>query len=277
MLSTKSNVHDPIAPDLGNVIVPFVLSPEQVARLAQDGFVVSPGVEKEFFTVYEQARYANVPTFITSDSLLYVYHLLFDKVLRTAERQAFIPALQQLNEAMLAQTDLQYQALRLAQAQAARRGDARADEYGAQAQALARAIDRHFWREDRGLYMSYIGTAAHPVPFEAYDAPGILDDADGGRWMVAELGRELGAAGLAEAAAPMLAPYPCDEALAREHVLETADPFRRTELASVPGSVEAMALGLVDAVAGGIDDPDAQALGLGHGLAALAVEVPPDR
>lgn len=109
---TPAIFHDPIEPDLNNVIVPFVLSEEQVDRLAQDGFVVSPGVEKEFFTIYEQARYANVPTFITSDSLLHVYHLLFDKVLRTAERQAFIPELQQLNQAMLAQTDLQYQALR---------------------------------------------------------------------------------------------------------------------------------------------------------------------
>lgn len=110
--TTPAIFHDPIAPDLGNVIVPFVLSEEQVARLAQDGFVVSPGVEKEFFTVYEQARYANVPTFITSDSLLHVYHLLFDKVLRTAERQAFIPMLHELNRAMLAQTETQYQALR---------------------------------------------------------------------------------------------------------------------------------------------------------------------
>jgi hypothetical protein len=103
--------HDPVAPDLGNVVVPFVLSEAQRARLAQEGVVVSPGVEKEFFTVYEQTRYDNLPPFVTSDSLLHVYHLLFDKVLRTAERKAFIPLLQQLNQAMLAQTDSQYQAL----------------------------------------------------------------------------------------------------------------------------------------------------------------------
>jgi hypothetical protein len=104
--------HEPIAPDLGNVVVPFALSADQRARLAQDGVVVSPGVEKEFFTVYEQARYDNVPIFVTSDSLLHAYHLLFDKVLRTAEREAFIPLLRDLNQAMLAQTDSQHQALR---------------------------------------------------------------------------------------------------------------------------------------------------------------------
>jgi hypothetical protein len=105
-------VHEPIAPDLSNVIVPFAFSEDQLARLAASGIVVSPGVEKEFFTVYEQARYANVPIFVTSDSLLHSYHLIFDKVLRTAERQYFIPLLQDLNLTMLAQTDYYYQQLR---------------------------------------------------------------------------------------------------------------------------------------------------------------------
>lgn len=97
-----------------------------------------------------------------------------------------------------------------------------------------------------------VAVVAGLVPFEAYATPGILDDADGGRWMVAELGAELGATGLAEAAAPMLAPWPCDDALAREHVLETADPRRRAELEAVPGALEALAHGVVDAVANGL-------------------------
>ncbi|MBX3313390.1 MAG: alpha/beta hydrolase [Actinobacteria bacterium] len=97
-----------------------------------------------------------------------------------------------------------------------------------------------------------VAVAAGLVPFEAYATPGILDDADGGRWMVAELGAELGPAGLAEAAAPMVAPWPCDDALARDHLRETADPFRRAELASVPGAEDAMVHGLVDSVADGL-------------------------
>ncbi|MBK8986859.1 MAG: DUF3160 domain-containing protein [Chloroflexi bacterium] len=104
--------HDLIAPDLSNVLVPFALSPDQLARLAQSGVVVSPGVEKEFFSVYEQARYANVPIFVTSDSLLHSYHLIFDKVLRTAEREFFAPLLRDLNAAILAETDAQYQELK---------------------------------------------------------------------------------------------------------------------------------------------------------------------
>ncbi len=109
--TAPSMFHEPIAPDMSNVLVPFALSPDQLARLGESGIVVSPGTEKEFFTVYEKARYANVPVFVTSDSLLHSYHLIFDKVLRTAEQQTFIPLLQELNAAMLAQTDAQYQAL----------------------------------------------------------------------------------------------------------------------------------------------------------------------
>ena len=97
--------------NLENVTNAFILSQEQTERLSQDGFVVTPGSEKEFFTVYEKARYANVPIFVTSDSLLHSYHLLFDKVLRTAETEHFIPLLRELNAAVLAQADAQYQAL----------------------------------------------------------------------------------------------------------------------------------------------------------------------
>src|SRR3954454_14871481 len=98
-----------------------------------------------------------------------------------------------------------------------------------------------------------VAVAAGLVPFEAYATPVILDDADGGRHMVAELGSELGAQGLAEMAAPMLAPYPCDLALAREHVLENAGPYRRGVYDGLPGALDAMASGVVDAVAGGLD------------------------
>ena len=103
--------HDPIAADLSNVSVPFVLSDAQLERLGRDGFVVSPGMEKEFFTLYEKSRYNNEPIFVTSDSLLHVYHLLFDKTLRTAEVEHFIPLLRQLNQALLSQADVQYQTL----------------------------------------------------------------------------------------------------------------------------------------------------------------------
>ena len=103
--------HEEIAPDLSNVENRFILSEAQVNRLVEDGFVITPGDEKEFFGLYEQARYDNIPIFVTSDSLLHIYHLLFDKVLRTAEVEHFIPLLRDLNAAMLARTDELYRSL----------------------------------------------------------------------------------------------------------------------------------------------------------------------
>lgn len=102
---------EPVAADLSNVHNPFVLSDLHLQNLASNGFVVVPGTEKEFFTLYEKARYDNLPVFVTSDSLLHVYHLLFDKVLRTSEVQYFIPLLRDLNKSVLAECDRQYQAL----------------------------------------------------------------------------------------------------------------------------------------------------------------------
>ena len=67
---------------------------------------------------------------------------------------------------------LHYEALRLAARLAPRRGESAAT-YETQAEALKQAINAHFWRADRHLYMSYIGGADHPVPYEAYDLLGL--------------------------------------------------------------------------------------------------------
>jgi len=66
---------------------------------------------------------------------------------------------------------LHYQALMMASSVAAQRHDASVAEYRAQAEALKRAINAHFWRADRGMYMSYVGPAAMPV--DTYDLLGI--------------------------------------------------------------------------------------------------------
>ena len=66
---------------------------------------------------------------------------------------------------------LHYEALRLAARMAEQRGDARARQYAMQADALKVAINAHFWRADRGMYMSYIGGDGLPV--EAYDLLGL--------------------------------------------------------------------------------------------------------
>lgn len=100
--------------------------------------------------------------------------------------------------------------------------------------------------------VSRISVVAGLPPFAAYAEAGVLDGASDDRRVLAELGVELGPSGVAELLAPMIAPWPCDLELAREHVLEGADPVRRAELDAVPGAVDAMAAGVVDAVAQGL-------------------------
>ncbi|HET7663465.1 MAG TPA: Six-hairpin glycosidase-like protein [Rhodanobacteraceae bacterium] len=67
---------------------------------------------------------------------------------------------------------LHYQALRLAARMASKRRDkTAAATYATHADALKKAVNRHFWRADRGMYMSYIG--GDGTPYDTYDLLGI--------------------------------------------------------------------------------------------------------
>ncbi|MCX7608068.1 MAG: DUF3160 domain-containing protein [Anaerolineales bacterium] len=100
------------------------LSQAQRKLLAQNGFVVVspvPGKYREFYQIYEEARYRRslssgtyyaVPIFITTDSVYHIYHLIFDKMLRDLEKDDFIADLRALTSALLAETTEQYLALK---------------------------------------------------------------------------------------------------------------------------------------------------------------------
>ena len=91
------------------------LTAAQRALLAQNGFAVAapvPGQYREFYQIYEQNRYNEVPVFITTDSVYHVYHLIFDKMLRDLETGYFIADLKTLTTSMLAASTAQYQALK---------------------------------------------------------------------------------------------------------------------------------------------------------------------
>jgi hypothetical protein len=91
------------------------LTATQRALLAQNGFAVAapvPGQYREFYQIYEQNRYDEVPVFITTDSVYHVYHLIFDKMLRDLETGYFITDLKTLTTSMLAASTAQYQTLK---------------------------------------------------------------------------------------------------------------------------------------------------------------------
>jgi hypothetical protein len=100
--------------DLSAAIVDesFVFSEAQRQLLTAHGFVVVPSEYKEFFHLYEEARYAEVPVFITTDSVYHIYHLFFDQVLRTLEDERFYADLENLTAGMRWATEGQYETLK---------------------------------------------------------------------------------------------------------------------------------------------------------------------
>jgi pimeloyl-ACP methyl ester carboxylesterase len=106
--------------------------------------------------------------------------------------------------------------------------------------------------------VSALGIVAGLVPRQAYDDPAVLR-AGAERLRTLELADALPPGQLGEAVAPLLAPYPCDHALALEHQAEHRDPAGARELASVAGGADRMADALVEAVR--------------HGLAGVAADV----
>lgn len=90
----------------------FYLSPEAEKLLVENGFVVVPDTEREFFMLYEMNRYEPVPSFITTDSLLHNYHLFFSHLLRVVEKEKLAPTLKELTQDMLSEAEKQYEALK---------------------------------------------------------------------------------------------------------------------------------------------------------------------
>ncbi|MBI9046444.1 MAG: DUF3160 domain-containing protein [Anaerolineaceae bacterium] len=84
----------------------LTLSDQQWDSLKNNGFVVLPPdidktIYREFYQVYESGRYQEIPSFVTVDSVLHIYHLIFDKMLRDLETESLIPTLERLTTLML--------------------------------------------------------------------------------------------------------------------------------------------------------------------------------
>lgn len=78
------------------------ITPQMRMRLAKNLFVVSATKEKQLFHIYENNEYSETPSFVTTDSVLHLYHIFFDYTLRNVEEQTLLPALEELTKGMLA-------------------------------------------------------------------------------------------------------------------------------------------------------------------------------
>ncbi|HEX8745781.1 MAG TPA: DUF3160 domain-containing protein [Pyrinomonadaceae bacterium] len=82
-----------------NRSVPLTVAERQM--LAQNLFAVSPTNARQLFHIYEDNDYKDLPSFVTTDAVLHLYHIFYDFTLRTAEEQTLMPALKRLTEGML--------------------------------------------------------------------------------------------------------------------------------------------------------------------------------
>ncbi len=90
----------------------FTFSDTAKNLLVKNAFVVKPSYNNEFFPLYESNRYSYTPNFITTDSMLHNYHLMFDFLLKQLEEQKLAAELKQLNASMLSESLSQYNGLK---------------------------------------------------------------------------------------------------------------------------------------------------------------------
>lgn len=76
-------------------------TPDQVKLLRRNSFVVWPGGDPSITDIYANNDYLSIPSFVTTDLGLHIYHDLFDATLRTVEQKSLLPRLEHLTAAML--------------------------------------------------------------------------------------------------------------------------------------------------------------------------------
>jgi len=74
---------------------------EQIAMLEQNGFVVMPSKDTRMYYVYDSNEYGGVPNFITTDSILHLYHQFYDKSLLFIETDFLYEDLELMTKQML--------------------------------------------------------------------------------------------------------------------------------------------------------------------------------
>ncbi len=73
----------------------------QRTLLVQNGFFGALTGEEQLFFVYEDNNYKNIPSFITTDSVMHLYHIFYDYTLRKVEREWLFASLEKLTQRML--------------------------------------------------------------------------------------------------------------------------------------------------------------------------------
>ena len=88
----------------------FKLNPGQEALLKQNGFVVIPWGGDDIVKPYKSLKNKEIPIFVTTDTLLHLYHIQFNEILKRIEEEEFYDQLIEMSRAMLERAETNYQA-----------------------------------------------------------------------------------------------------------------------------------------------------------------------
>jgi hypothetical protein len=114
---TLSTIYDgyelPLSVDGISTTVPLsqTFNLTQTDALMQNGFVVIPAGYQNFTALYNDPQYVTYPVFISTDSILHISQLYFDRVLRSIERTHLLSELEMLDREMYALSWAQYEAM----------------------------------------------------------------------------------------------------------------------------------------------------------------------
>ena len=85
------------------------LNDVQKEMIEKNGFVVNPTDSQQLFYIYEANTYNRIPSFITTDSVLQLYHIFYDYTLRQTEAEKLYIELKELNKNMVDILNQKYQ------------------------------------------------------------------------------------------------------------------------------------------------------------------------
>lgn len=84
------------------------LNSEQKGLLKKNLFLVAPSDYDQPYYMYGANDYDNLPSLVTTDTVLHLYHVFFDSTLRRLEQDSLLPRLRKLSQSMVATARKQY-------------------------------------------------------------------------------------------------------------------------------------------------------------------------
>lgn len=85
------------------------LTDDQLSFLEENGFVIIPyGREDDIVKPYKDLKNREIPIFVTTDTVLHLYHIQFDEILKSVEKRVFFNDITELSRAMMEKSEVDY-------------------------------------------------------------------------------------------------------------------------------------------------------------------------